>query len=144
MQGSVCLAITVSAVLFLLLACTPATPAGVPSTLPVYRTSTVVLSSLSGVTNAPATATKPAVTPLPTSTVVPIQWLVVTNTDGMGVYLRNSPNMEDKTVALPDGTRLRVIGPDTENEGRRWKQVADPKGRTGWVPVEYTAPVVGP
>jgi hypothetical protein len=89
-------------------------------------------------------------TPTPTASAIPSgsggisQWVVIANTDKVGVFLRNSPNMEDKTVAYPEGTRMRVIGPDTENQGRRWKQVATGDGRTGWVPAEYTAPAAGP
>jgi hypothetical protein len=100
------------------------------------------------VTPAVISAATPAIAPTPgarpTVSGVISQWVVIVNTDREGVYLRNSPNMEDKTVAFPEGTRMRVIGPDTENQGRRWKQVADASGRTGWVPAEYTAPASGP
>jgi hypothetical protein len=125
-----------------LLACSPALPTQVPTTPPA-RPATPTLAPPVPTTVA-ATATKPAATPIPTATIPPVVWVVVANTDGIGVYLRDSPKMDDKVVAWPEGTKLRVVGLDTENEGRRWKQVADPQGRTGWVPAEYTAPAVGP
>jgi hypothetical protein len=125
-----------------LLACSPALPTQVP-TIPPARPVTPTLAPPVP-TIVAATATKPAPIPTVTPAAPPAVWVVVANTDGIGVYLRRSPKMEDQVVAWPEGTRLRVVGPDTENEGRRWKQVADPQGRTGWVPAEYTAPAVGP
>jgi hypothetical protein len=145
MQGLNYLAITVLVAFSCLMACSVATPTVAPFPLsPRPVSPTVEKPPPSWTASVAVVATKPAATSLPTATVVPTVWLVVTNTDGIGVYLRNSPNMDDKTVAWPDGTRLRIIGPDTENGGRRWKQVADPQGRTGWVPAEYTALVIVP
>jgi hypothetical protein len=64
----------------------------------------------------------------------------VANTDGEGVYLRRTPNMADRLVAWPDGTRLEVIGPDVDGDGRRWKRVRDPSRQEGYVPEQYTVP----
>lgn len=64
-------------------------------------------------------------------------WVVVANTDGQGVFLRQTPHMGDRLTAWADGTRLRVVGGTAESEGRRWVHVVDPGGRVGWVPEEY-------
>jgi hypothetical protein len=69
-----------------------------------------------------------------------VSWVEVGNTDGEGVFLRRTPTMADRIVAWPDGTRLDVIGPDVDNEGRRWKRVRDPTGQEGYVPEQYTVP----
>lgn len=69
------------------------------------------------------------------------EWLVVGNTGGIGVYIRRTPNMDDKIQAFPDGTLLQVIGDDARNEGRDWKHVrVDGSGLEGWVPAEFTIP----
>ena len=64
-------------------------------------------------------------------------WAVVTNTDGQGVYVRKTPQMDDKLTAWPEGTRLRIVGPEVHSEDRLWVQVADPAGQVGWVPEDY-------
>ena len=66
--------------------------------------------------------------------------LKVANTGGTGVFLRRTPNMNDRVRAWADGTSLRVIGPDTIENGVTWKHVQDPAGNQGWIPSEYTAP----
>lgn len=71
-------------------------------------------------------------------------WVAVANTGGQGVYLRRTPYMEDKIAAWPDGTKLQVIGPDIDSEGRRWKQVRDPRNQVGWVPTEYVIEINAP
>jgi hypothetical protein len=65
---------------------------------------------------------------------------MVANTDGEGVFLRRTPSMDDRLEPYEDGTRMRVIGPDREAEGRRWKQVLVENGPSGWVPAEFLIP----
>jgi Bacterial SH3 domain len=67
----------------------------------------------------------------------------VGNTDGEGVYVRNTPAMSDRVRAYPDGTPLEIVGPDTEGEGMSWHHVRAPDGVEGYVPVQYTV-VAGP
>lgn len=87
------------------------------------------------------TATPVDWTPTPVPTPTPAgNWVVVGNTGGDGVYLRNSPHMADKELAWPDGTRLKLVGPDTSSEGRLWAHVRDPDGNVGWVPKAYIIP----
>jgi hypothetical protein len=62
----------------------------------------------------------------------------VGNTDGEGVFLRNSPAMADQIRAYADGTPLTIIGPDVEGEGMQWHHVRAPDGTEGYVPTMYT------
>ena len=62
---------------------------------------------------------------------------IVGNTGGDGVYIRRTPNMEDRIKAWPDGTEMPVIGPDIRSQGRVWKSVEDPDGNVGYLPAEY-------
>jgi SH3-like domain-containing protein len=82
----------------------------------------------------------PAAAPAAPRSPAAADWVAVANTDGDGVFLRRTPRLDDRLAAWPDDTRLRVIGPDGEGDGRRWKRVRDPKGQEGWVPLEYVVP----
>jgi hypothetical protein len=66
--------------------------------------------------------------------------MVVGNTDGMGVYVRRTPNMGDRLRAWPDNTRMEVLERDVSSEGRSWHKVRTPDGSEGYVPVEYLLP----
>ena len=89
-----------------------------------------------GITPTPSTG--PAGQPKATA------WAVVAGTSGLGVYLRSAPRVADPMTAWPDGTRLDVVGPDTEGDGLTWKQVRDPCGQLGWIPTRYAAPTSAP
>jgi hypothetical protein len=69
--------------------------------------------------------------------------LVVANTEGQGVYLRGTPEWDDKLRAWPDGTLLETIGGKHTGEDTDWYEVRDPLGNAGWVPQEYVEPVDG-
>jgi peptidoglycan glycosyltransferase len=86
----------------------------------------------------PAEVVEPEPTPQPTGR--PVRRVRVGNTDGMGVYIRRTPNLDDKLRAWPDGTVLEVVGEEVEQNGVRWRRVRDPAGNTGWVPIQYTIP----
>jgi Bacterial SH3 domain len=62
----------------------------------------------------------------------------VGNTDGEGVYVRNTPVMADRNKAYPDGTELTIIGDDVDGDGQHWKHVRTPDGLEGYVPAMYT------
>jgi hypothetical protein len=86
-------------------------------------------------------ATEPVATEAPPpeqSTSVAPTSVWVGNTDGEGVYLRNSPDLADRVRAYPDGTELTVVGDDVEGDGRQWHHVRAPDGLEGYVPAEYT------
>jgi hypothetical protein len=135
------------------LAATPATPARpTPTATPTAKT-----TSKRPTTPAPTgkTKAKPKRTPTPTPTprrrtataptsvaIVPND-LVVAHTGGAGVYLRRTPVMTDRLVAVPEGTRLEQIGPEAAGDGHQWKHVRAPDGTEGWVPAEYTEPLTG-
>lgn len=62
----------------------------------------------------------------------------IANTDGQGVYLRGTPNFEDRLPnALPEGMAIRVIGVESLLDGVAWRQVEDAGGVRGWVPSQY-------
>ena len=62
---------------------------------------------------------------------------VVGNTDGEGVYIRRTPNIEDRITAWPDGTELIEISASVEVGNRLWRHVRDPDGNEGYTPAEY-------
>jgi hypothetical protein len=88
----------------------------------------------------PAPVVQPAATPSPTP--LP-ERLVVGNTNGDGVALRRTPNLNDRLVAWQDGSVMEVIGPDTTGDGLTWRNVRDPKGNTGYIPAQYLVPLTG-
>jgi len=65
----------------------------------------------------------------------------VANTDGGGVFLRNSPDDGDRTsTVLADNTPLTVTGELTEGDGENWYPVTTDDGSVGYVPRQYTSP----
>jgi hypothetical protein len=62
----------------------------------------------------------------------------VGNTDGQGVFVRNTPVMADRVRAYPDGTPLTIVGDDVDGDGQHWKHVKTPDGLEGYVPSIYT------
>jgi len=67
-------------------------------------------------------------------------FLRIANTGGEGAYIRRTTNMDDRLRPWPDNTRLQVIGPDASTNGTQWKNVQDPAGNQGWIPVQFTRP----
>jgi hypothetical protein len=65
---------------------------------------------------------------------------VVANTDNEGVYLRRTPNRDDRLTAYVDGTELVAVGEDVTAGGELWHHVRAPDGQTGYVPAVYTVP----
>ena len=63
------------------------------------------------------------------------------NTEGGGVYLRNSPHDGDRGQVLPEGTQLLVKSDaEVEGDGQNWYAVQTvDDGTEGYVPVTYTA-----
>ncbi|MBM2809939.1 MAG: hypothetical protein HW416_698 [Chloroflexi bacterium] len=64
----------------------------------------------------------------------------VANTEGIGAYMRATPNLDDRMTAWPDDTQLTIIGADVNAGGLLWKHVQDPDGNQGWIPAQYTRP----
>lgn len=72
-----------------------------------------------------------------TPTAVTQGFVRVGNTAGDGVYLRRSPRMDDRLVAWPDNTVLKIVGEPVNAEGLEWQRVEDPRGNQGWVPSQW-------
>lgn len=87
--------------------------------------------------------TPPAI--VPTATVAaPVvasatRTLVVTNTGGDGVFLRQSPKTGSRVAAFAEQTVLVEIGPEQAIDGVTWRYVRAPDGTEGYVPAQYTA-----
>lgn len=64
--------------------------------------------------------------------------VLVANTDGIGAFLRRTPQLEDKIRAWPDRTLLSVLGATVVVDGIEWSRVRDPVGTEGWIPTQYT------
>jgi hypothetical protein len=92
-----------------------------------------------------AVQTRPPSTPMVRAPSTPtVQIVHVANTNGVGVYLRRTPSLEDKLRAYQDGTALRVLGPDADDGGVHWRHVSAPDGLEGYVPSDYVAPAPNP
>jgi hypothetical protein len=128
----------------------PAAAAGSTSPSPAAAAASTSPSPAAAVASSspsPATATAlppptvPSPTPAPPSTATPVaaaRTVWVGNTDGGGVYLRNSPHDGDRADVLPDGTQLTVTGTEQEGDGQRWYPVRTDDGTEGFVQVIYT------
>jgi hypothetical protein len=113
---------------------TPA-PAAAAAVVPVTSVASPVpkpSASPAAVTPAP---TRPAATAEPAA---PANTVWVGNTDGQGVYVRNTPVMADRAKPYPDGTPLTIVGEDVDGDGQHWKHVKTPDGLEGYVPAIYT------
>ncbi len=92
-----------------------------------------------------AVQTRPPSTPMVRAPSTPtVQIVHVANTNGVGVYLRRTPSLEDKLRAYQDGTALRVLGPDADAGGVHWRHVSAPDGLEGYVPSDYVVPAPNP
>ena len=61
----------------------------------------------------------------------------VGNTGGLGVYLRRTPRLNDRSHAWKENARMILLGEEAEAEGLHWLKVRDPAGNEGWVPQKY-------
>lgn len=66
----------------------------------------------------------------------PPQYKKVANTHGEGVFLRRSPDPNDKLRGVDEGTRLEVTGVTKSQKGTDWTEVRIPEG-TAWVPTKF-------
>ena len=92
-------------------------------------------------TSTPPPPPPPTTTTTTTTTTAPaavtVTTYVVGNTDGEGVFIRNTPDLEDKVKAWPDGTEMVEVGPPRSLGQTIWNNVRDPDGTVGWVPAQY-------
>jgi hypothetical protein len=76
--------------------------------------------------------------PSPESTASPQDITVyVVHTDGVGVFLRQTPNLADRLTAWPEGTQMNALGNAEIVDGLSWRQVRAPSGQIGYVPSQY-------
>jgi S1-C subfamily serine protease len=71
----------------------------------------------------------------------------VANTNGIGLFLRRSPDLADRLAAYPEGITLRVADQSFEANGLCWLPVTAPDGHNGLALVDYvstTAPTPTP
>lgn len=109
---------------------TQAPPTVTPTEIPPTPTSPPATPTA---TEVPPTATPTQPPPTPT---VAATW-IVGNTGGDGVFIRRTPDMDDKIKAWPDGTEMVVVGSDVTEDDRIWRNVQDPDGNVGYVPADY-------
>jgi len=83
----------------------------------------------------PVPSPSPSPSPMPVPDVTKI--MMVGNTGGQGVYLRQTPQMADKLQAWPDRTRMEVVGGPVDGEGQKWMKVRAPNGTEGYIPAEF-------
>ena len=63
----------------------------------------------------------------------------VSGTGGEGVYIRRTPNLDDRLSAWPEGTRFDVTRNQFPENGTNWMQVRAPSGQEGYVPAQYVS-----
>jgi hypothetical protein len=101
-------------------------------------------------------AIDPTAEPLPTATAVPLftagQSVIVANTAGAGIRLRNQPGTAGLTLAIyPEGESFTVLNPDgeyssypVEADGYRWYRIQiandSDENLTGWAAGDFLAP----
>ena len=112
-------------------------PAATPTTAAPTSAPTVAATETRAAAATPTATTAPKPTSTPEAGPA-TQKVYVGNTDGEGVYLRKTPNMDDKLTAYPDGTELSIIGDNVDGGGQTWKHVKAPDGTEGYVPAMYT------
>jgi len=114
-----------------------------PSATPL-PTSTLVPTAQATPTLAPTlapTATSITVVPTAQPTSTPQTWVAVALTDGDGAFQRSAPGTDAPVISgWPDGTPFLATGRIDETSGLRWREVAAPDGRVGWIAEVYLVP----
>lgn len=117
-----------------------------PSTTPAAATTPIVPPAIlpspaAGASPSPAAGTTigPGASPSPAA--APGVRLKVANTEGQGANLRQRPSTTSPVLrTLPEGTVVEAIGGEQEAEDRKWRNVRDQGGATGWIASELLAP----
>jgi hypothetical protein len=62
-------------------------------------------------------------------------------TEAGGVNMRERPGPTGPVIkTVPEGTVLRIVGPDQQMDGKAWRNVRDDTGSTGWIVAELLEP----
>jgi beta-lactamase class A len=79
----------------------------------------------------------PVPTPFPVTATPDLPHAIVTNTQGIGLTVRDIPGGAEVAI-LPDGTVLTLLQIEpVEHNGYRWHQVRTPDGNIGWAADAY-------
>ena len=137
-----------------------AAPAAQPAATAVAETVVTTPAVQPTVVASPVPVVQPVASP-PVAEAPAIEWVVVANSGGTGVFLRPEPVWDARWRAEPgatqregayphhgniawrEGTRLQVRGPEVTGSGPQpgssaiWVPVRDPVGREGFLPVRY-------
>ena len=96
-------------------------------------------------TLSPTSAAIPTIAPPPTAaaTATPEKpkLMAVANTDGIGVYLRRTPKLDDRLRPWVEGTRFEALGSPVDGDGVKWLKVRGPDGVEGFIPTQFLVPV---
>jgi hypothetical protein len=143
MLGRACIAGVVGSMIVMGAAClgAPAPPTPEP---PIVREDVPPTPTPDGESSPAATASPPPSPAMPT-TLTSTERVRVVGAGKEGVNLRAQPGAAGARLkGLFDGVELEVIGPDSSEDGRTWRNVRDPADRTeGWVAGEFLAPPSG-
>ena len=88
----------------------------------------------------PPAATPAPSAPAPTATPGSKGQMKVGNTGGDGVFIRRTPNLNDKIRPWQDGTTMVVEGTPEAVNGIVWLKVRAPDGAEGYIPQQYLVP----
>jgi uncharacterized protein YgiM (DUF1202 family) len=123
----------------------PPTPTATPNrTLTPQATVTPPPTSTSSPPPAGGTPRPGGQAPSPDATPEP-ETVEVTGTGGQGANLRAEPGLTGRILQnVRDGTRLTVVGPDRQADGRTWRNVSPESGTAGWLVTEVVQSVTPP
>ena len=110
-----------------------------PTSPGLFGTAQPLPALSAGPTSTPSTASAPAA-PSPTAIRTVQTVMKVGNTGREGVYIRRTPNMNDKIRPWMDGTPMTVLGPPQTVNGITWIKVRAPDGVEGYIPSQYLVP----
>jgi hypothetical protein len=86
-------------------------------------------------------AAAPTSEPEPSPTSAPARFVRVSNTNGLGVFLREEPGPQSQRIvpAVREGALLRLVGPEQTVQAQIWRLCEDEgrNGAQGWVPAQY-------
>lgn len=115
-----------------------------PTSPGLFGTAQPLPALAAGPTSTPSSGTAPAApSTAATATSTAQTVMKVGNTDREGVYIRRTPNMNDKIRPWMDGTPMTVLGPPQTVNGIIWIKVRAPDGVEGYVPAQYLVPSQG-
>lgn len=122
----------------------PAAPApgAAPSPPPISASPGALEARPSPVTIAPAATPEPSPPGASPPAAAEGERVKVGDTGGSGANMRERPGQTGPVIkTVPDGTVLRIVGPDQQMDGRGWRNVRDDTGAQGWIVGELLEPV---